>query len=176
MNIQLVAAVDRQGALGKNGTMAWYIPQELRHFKVLTMGGVLIMGRVTFESIGRPLPGRVSIVVSSKPAPETHPDTYWVSSIDAALSMAHQEFPERQVWVGGGAKVYAQMLDKASTIHLSSVPLSIEGADAYFPALDPLQWTCVETNDIVDGAQNKLLFTYRRYARAKVDSEKSGDA
>lgn len=167
MDIQLVAAVDREGALGKNKTMAWYVPQELRHFKALTMGGVIIMGRVTFESIGRPLPGRVSIVVSSKPStsPATHPDTYWVESMGDALAMARREWPEKPVWIGGGANVYAQMLDKATTVHLSFMPLTIEGADVFFPPLDPAVWVSVETKEVFDDAEHRLLFTYHRYER-----------
>lgn len=167
MDIQLVAAVDRQGALGKNGTMAWYVPQELRHFKALTMGGVIIMGRVTFESIGRPLPGRVSIVVSSKTAaaPATHPDTYWVDSIEAALALAARDWPERKVWIGGGANVYAQTLDQATAVHLSFMPLTVEGADVFFPPLDPSKWVSVETREVLDEADNRLLFTTHRYER-----------
>lgn len=171
MDIQFVAAVDRQGALGKNGTMPWYVPQELRHFKTLTMGGVIIMGRVTFESIGRPLPGRVSIVVSSRPAPSpapaTHTDTYWVESIDAALALAQTNWPERKVWIGGGAQVYAQLLNKASMVHLSFMPLTIEGTDVFFPPLDPAQWSCVEVHDVVDETDQRVLFTYHRYERRK---------
>ncbi len=105
MNIQLVVAVDNQGALGKNKTMAWYIPQELRHFKALTMGGVIVMGRVTFESIGRPLPGRVSVVVSSNAPPDQlPPDTHWVASIQEALALATAQYPDKTVWIGGGAR------------------------------------------------------------------------
>ena len=169
MNIQLVAAVDRQGALGKNGTMAWYIPQELRHFKALTMGGVIIMGRVTFESIGRPLPGRVSIIVSSKsPGPATHPDTYWVESMEAALALAQRDWPERNVWIGGGAKVYKQMLEKATAVHLSFIPVTVEGADVYFPPLDPSKWISVESKSVMDDTNRRVLFTYHRYERKAV--------
>lgn len=167
MDIQLVAAVDQKGALGKNGTMAWYVPQELRHFKALTMGGVIIMGRVTFESIGRPLPGRISIVVSSKSslAPATHIDTYWVESIEAALALAQRDWPERKVWIGGGASVYEQMLEKASAVHLSFMPFAIEGADVFFPPLDPTQWALVAENKVFDETHKRTLFTYHRYER-----------
>ena len=80
MDIHMIAAMDGQGAIGKDGTMAWYVPQELHHFKKLTMDGVLIMGRVTYESIGRTLPGRVSIIVSrgANPGHEAAPNMHWV--------------------------------------------------------------------------------------------------
>lgn len=170
MDIQLVAAVDQNGALGKNGTMAWYVPQELRHFKTLTMGGVIIMGRITFESIGRPLPGRVSIVVSSKPslAPATHPDTYWVKSIEAALALVERDWPDRKVWIGGGANVYAQMLARASAVHLSFMPFTIEGADVFFPPLDPTRWASIAVNTVLDETHKKTLFTYHRYERKTI--------
>lgn len=166
MNIQLVVAVDNQGALGKDKTMAWYIPQELRHFKALTMGGVIVMGRVTFESIGRPLPGRVSVVVSSRVPPEQlPPDTHWVTSIEEALALASAQYPDKTIWIGGGANVYAQMLDRAQRVHLSRIPLTVEGADAFFPALDSAQWKLVSSQDVLHESDARVLFTYQQYER-----------
>lgn len=168
MTIQFIAAVDQAGALGKNGTMAWYIPQELRYFKSLTMGGVIIMGRVTFESIGRPLPGRVSIVVSSKPAPGTHPDTFWVTSLEEALTLAKKCYPDRTVWIGGGASIYQQALPLVDTIYLSQIPLKVQGADVFFPELNPLWWSLVESQDVMDNTNENVLFTTQRYQRKHV--------
>ena len=166
MNIQLVVAVDNQGALGKDKTMAWYIPQELRHFKSLTMGGVIVMGRVTFESIGRPLPGRISVVVSSRMAPDVlPPDTHWVASIEDALALAAAQYPEKPIWIGGGANVYAQMLPKAKRVHLSRIPLTVDGADAFFPTLDPTHWTLASSQDVLHESDARVLFTYQQYER-----------
>lgn len=168
MTIQLVAAVDQAGALGKDGTMAWYIPQELRYFKSLTMGGVIIMGRVTFESIGRPLPGRVSIVVSSKPAPETHVDALWVNSLEEALNLARKCYPERKIWIGGGASIYQQALPLADVVYLTQVPLTVDGGDVFFPKLNPLWWTLADSQDVMDATDEKVLFTTQRYQRNHV--------
>lgn len=167
MKIQLIAAVDCQGALGKNGSMAWHVPQELSHFKKLTMSGVIIMGRVTFESIGRPLPGRTSIVISRKPshALETHDNTYWVPSIDAALALAQKQWPERNVWIGGGATIYEQLLEKATDVHLSCIPLRVDEADVFFPPLDPAVWISIATNEVLDEADKRVLFVYQHYKR-----------
>lgn len=166
MNIQLVVAVDNQGALGKDKTMAWYIPQELRHFKALTMGGVIVMGRITFESIGRPLPGRVSVVVSTQAPPaQLPPDTHWVASMEDALALAASQYPDKTVWIGGGANVYAQMLGRAQRVHLSRIPLTVEGADAFFPTLDSAQWSLVSSQDVLHEADARVLFTYQQYER-----------
>ena len=168
MNIQLVVAVDNQGALGKDKTMAWYIPQELRHFKSLTMGGVIVMGRVTFESIGRPLPGRISVVVSSRMAPDVlPPDTHWVASIEDALALAAAQYPEKPIWIGGGANVYAQMLPKAKRVHLSRIPLTVEGADAFFPHFDPGEWRETAREAHQADARNDFAFEFADYERLR---------
>lgn len=164
MDIHIIAAIDIAGALGKDKTMAWYVPQELRHFKKMTMDGVLIMGRVTFESIGRSLPGRVTIVVSSNPAPKHYPDTHWVTSMNEAIMFATAVYSGRRIWVSGGENVYSQMIDKVTHLHISRMPFKVDAPDAFFPSIDTDIWECVATKEVLekDGA---LLFTTFEYKR-----------
>lgn len=162
----MIAAMDGQGAIGKDGTMAWYVPQELHHFKKLTMDGVLIMGRVTYESIGRTLPGRVSIIVSrgANPGHEAAPNMHWVTSLCEALSLASCVYTGKKIWIAGGASVYEQMMPKSSFLSISRLPFTIDHPDAFFPEIDPVQWLLIKEEDFFDMA-NVLLFTSSTYKR-----------
>ena len=126
MRLAIIAAVARNRAIGKGGTLPWHISEDLRRFKRLTMGHAILMGRKTFASIGRPLPGRRNVVLSSHPLladVETYP------SLDTALSaLADQE----RVFVIGGGQLYAQLLERADEIYLTLVHTDAE-ADTFFP-------------------------------------------
>lgn len=125
--IQVIAAVARNGVIGANGKMPWRLPADLKRFKQLTMGGALVMGRKTWDSIGKALPGRVSIVVTRNK--EWHaPDALVVNSIEEALTAADGN----DVWVIGGAEIYRQMLPLAETLHLTHIDADYEG-DVKFP-------------------------------------------
>lgn len=127
MQISLVAAMAHDRVIGKDNQMPWHIPAELKYFKELTMGKPIIMGRRTFESIGRPLPGRHNIVLSSS---DTLPDTVTVAgSVEQALSAAGDV---AEVCVIGGGDVYRQFLPKATRLYLTAIDLTVEG-DTQFP-------------------------------------------
>jgi dihydrofolate reductase len=134
--ISLVVAAAENGVIGRGGALPWRLSDDLRRFKALTTGKPVVMGRKTFESIGRPLPGRRNIVM-------TRDDSYQaegcdvVGSPEAALAAA-REAPE--VMVIGGAEVYRQFLPLAGRIHLTRVHAAIEG-DTFLPAIDPALWT-----------------------------------
>ena len=137
MRIVLVAAVARNGVIGNGPDIPWRIPGEQAEFKRLTMGHVLLMGRTTYESIGRPLPGRTTVVLTRDPSWSA--DGVLVAhDLTAALELA-QGLPG-DVMVVGGAQVYAAALAIADEQVLSEVPLSPEG-DASYPAFDRAAWT-----------------------------------
>lgn len=147
----IIAAVDPNMALGCKGHMGWHIPSELQHFKFTTLGGVLIMGRATFDSLGRkPLPGRFTIVVSEHRFDQPASHCAWVGSPAEALDYAQEHAPNQRVWVAGGAKIYQSMLDDAADILLSKVPSTIAEPDVFFPSIDPARWRLVEAHDRVD--------------------------
>jgi dihydrofolate reductase len=136
---ELVAAVAANGVIGRGGQIPWHLPDDLRHFKELTMGHTLVMGRRTFESIGRSLPGRRSIVVSQTLS-EIPPGTQLARSLDDALRLA-AHLPGR-AFVIGGAALYAAALPQVRLIHLTMLDVCIEG-DTFFPPTDRSDWRLV---------------------------------
>ena len=155
--ISLIAAVARNGVIGRDGGMPWHLPEELRHFKATTMGHTLVMGRRTFESIGRPLPGRETIVVTRNPG-QSFEGCHTATSIDAALDLAVSL--GRPVFVAGGGEIYRQTLDRADVIHLTTIHTTVAG-DVFFPVVP-------DTFHLVDETaySTNLDYTYRRYERA----------
>lgn len=138
MAITIVAAVARNGVIGVDGGLPWRLPDDLRRFKELTLGHVLVMGRKTYESIGHPLPGRATIVVTRNPSWDSGSAEVRVAgsvseAIDAAAS------PEREVFVVGGGEVYAEALPLADRLELTWVDAEPEG-DTTFPEVDWSTW------------------------------------
>lgn len=148
MKLTLIAAMARNRVIGHDNRLPWHLPEDLRHFRALTIGKPLLMGRRTWESIGRALPGRTSIVLSTKPMPAL-PGVLGASDLGAALELARRLAPEdaaAECMVIGGAQVYRLTLPCARRIHLTQIEADIEG-DTYFPALEPREWgqtACVE--------------------------------
>lgn len=129
-------AVAANGVIGRDGALPWRLPEDLRRFKAATLGKPVVMGRRTFESIGRALPGRHNIVLSRRDYRPADPAVTVVADLDAALRAAG-DVPE--VMVIGGAEVYALALPLATRVLLTRVEAALEG-DTYFPPLDPRQW------------------------------------
>ena len=122
--------------IGVNNTLPWHLPEDLAHFKATTMGGCLIMGRKTFDSIGRPLPGRRTIVITRNKN-WAHVGCETAGDIDAALVLAAQDL--RPIFVVGGAQIYEQTMALAQRIIVTEVALDVAG-DAVFPAIDLAVW------------------------------------
>jgi dihydrofolate reductase len=148
MKLTAIAAVARNGVIGVAKGMPWNIPEDFRRFKKVTGGSSLIMGRVTFYSIGKPLPGRTSIVISRSdpdaPIGELPPTAdgiptvvLWVHSLEEALQTAASS--ERPVFIGGGAHVYQQAWPYLTELDITEVKASPQG-DAFFPKIDPVEW------------------------------------
>ena len=130
MRLAIIAAVARNRAIGKGGKLPWHIPEDLRRFKRLTMGHALLMGRKTFESIGRPLSGRRNVVLSAHPVAGV--ESY--QSLDEALAaLAGQE----RVFAIGGGQLYAQLLERADEVYLTLVHADPE-ADTFFPPYEKM--------------------------------------
>ncbi|MDB5570118.1 MAG: diacylglycerol kinase [Hyphomicrobiales bacterium] len=137
----LVAAVGRNGVIGGEGTLPWRLPSDLRRFKARTMGKPLLMGRKTFASIGRPLPGRETIVLTRDPgfAP---PGIYVVGDLAAALELAQaraRAMGAKEIIVAGGGDLYAQTIGLAQRLDVTEIDLEPAG-DAFFPFVDPALW------------------------------------
>ena len=151
----IVAAVARNGVIGVEGRLPWRIPDDLARFKELTMGQALVMGRATFESIGRPLPGRSTIVLTRDPD-WAHEGVETASSLVAALDLAASRSEE--AFVAGGAQVYRAGLAVAERMELTEVDAAPEG-DTFFPEVDWMQWR--ET-----GRDTREGFAFVSYERA----------
>lgn len=133
MTLALIAAVARNHVIGVDGKLPWRIPADLERFRNLTLGGTLVMGRKTYDSIGRPLPGRATVVVTRQP--------HWV--VDGVLVARSIEDALARVtgdgWVAGGGEIYAQALPYADRLELTEVDLTPEG-DSWFPRWDRNDW------------------------------------
>jgi dihydrofolate reductase len=134
MIISLIAALATDRVIGMENAMPWHLPGDLAWFKRNTLNKPVIMGRKTFESIGRPLPGRLNIVISSQPG--EHEGVTWVTSVDAALAAAGDV---EEVMVMGGGRVYEQLLPKANRLYLTHIDAEVEG-DTHFPDYEPDDW------------------------------------
>ena len=133
--LELVAARARNGVIGRGDQLPWHLPEDLKNFKRLTLGHPVLMGRRTWDSIGRPLPGRENLVLTTRPdfAP---PGATVVHSLEAALAAAAAAPALRVI---GGAEIYGLCLPRAEVIYLTEVDAEVEG-DVYFPALDAKEW------------------------------------
>ncbi len=152
MAVTIVAAVARNGVIGVDGALPWRLPGDLRRFKDLTMGHTLVMGRRTYESIGRPLPGRRTVVVTRNPDWSAE-GVVVASSVEKALAVAG----DSQIFVVGGAEVYAQALEVADVLELTEVEADPDG-DTHFP---PVRWT--EWREVARLPQDGFSFvTYHR--------------
>ena len=140
--VVLIAAVGRNGAIGVRDGLPWRLPGDLRHFKAETLGKPVLMGRKTFASLGRPLPGRFLVVVSRDPGLALPGGVERAASLEAALARGQAIAAERgagEVMVAGGAEIYRAAMPGADALRLTEVDLA-PAADALFPAVDPALW------------------------------------
>ncbi len=163
MNLSLIVAMDLQGGIGRAGEIPWHLSADLKRFKRLTMGHYLIMGRKTHVSIGRPLPGRVNIVLSR--AANYHPEGCLVSaSLEDALALAQKGGAE-DVFVIGGGQVYAQALNLADRIYLTRVH-TLAHCDTFFPEIDASAWYVVEEQAFPASQNDEYPSTYQVLQRS----------
>jgi dihydrofolate reductase len=133
--IVLVAAMAQGRVIGMAGGMPWHLPADLKHFKAVTLGHPVVMGRRTFESIGRALPGRLNIVVS-RSRPSLPDGVVLADSLDSALAACGDV---EEIMLIGGGEIYRQALDRATRLELTLIDAAIEG-DTFFPEFDPHLW------------------------------------
>ncbi|WP_197526516.1 dihydrofolate reductase [Botrimarina colliarenosi] len=163
----LVVAAAENHVIGNKGELPWRLPADLAHFKRLTMGAPLIMGRKTYDSIGRPLPGRVSIVLTRDTAWRAiHDEVLVAESFDQAIAFADQAETENtdDVFVIGGGEIYRLALLQADRVQLTRVHATVEG-DATFPALDPSEWRLVSSEDHPADQRNEHACTFEVWER-----------
>ena len=169
----LIVAIADNGAIGKNNELLWHISEDLKFFKRTTLGCPVIMGRKTFESIGRPLPKRQNIVVSRRgfEAPE---GVVVVGSLEEAydtvisnLSGNLQEDQPSCLFIMGGGQIYAQALPDMDRLIITHVHTVIEDADTFFPAIDPAVWQVAERSELMTDPETGYNFEFVTYCRAR---------
>lgn len=163
MRISLIGAMGERRVIGAGGKIPWHLPADFKHFKEITTGHPVIMGRKTFESIGRALPGRTNIIITRDAA--YHADgVVVVASPEAALAAARGAEGADEAFVLGGGEVYKLFLEQADKVYLTEVLGSFEG-DAFFPELDGEEWNLIEEKKNDKDEKNPFDFTYLTYER-----------
>ncbi len=157
-SLSLIVATDRRNGIGINNTLPWRLPEDLAFFKRTTSGHAIIMGRKTFDSIGRPLPNRRNIVVTRNPA-WTHEGVQRAGSLDEAVRLAG----DGEVFVIGGAQIYVEAIRVAERLIVTEIDANYE-CDAFFPAIDPALWQEVsrEPHRSDDNGWNYSFVIYQR--------------
>jgi dihydrofolate reductase len=168
MKLSLIVATANNNAIGRNNELPWHLPQDLKYFKSVTLGKPVIMGRKTFESIGKPLPGRTNIVVTRQ-KDWKFPGVLVAKSVEDALDIGKQFRNEQdslaeELMVIGGAEIYRHALPIANRVYLTRIEVNVDGADAYFPELEKLQWMLVSElpGDTAANLKHKFLVFERK--------------
>lgn len=159
----LVAALDRNRAIGRGNAMPWHLPDDFRHFKRLTLGKPVLMGRRTAEAIGRALPGRTNLVLT-RSGRVPFDGMQAVDSLGAAIALAQQERAAELCVIGGG-EIYTLTLPQADVLQLTHVDTEVENADAFFPAWDARQWREVSREAHAADARHAHTFEFVEYRK-----------
>jgi dihydrofolate reductase len=164
MRISLVVAAARNGVIGHRGEIPWQLPDDQRFFRKLTTGNIIVMGRKTFESIGKPLPSRTNLVLSRS-------DLSHIEGIHTFRRLRDAEDWARdrlasELFVIGGEAVYREAMPDADRIHLTRVEAEPEG-DAYFPEIDQTRWQCIHRDPRKADARHAIDFSFETWERRR---------
>lgn len=161
MNINIIVAASENNVIGVDNRLPWHLPADLKYFKQLTTGHAIIMGRKTFDSIGKPLPNRRNLVIT-KSKTFSHEGITVVNSIDNAIEACETE---ENVFVIGGETIYAQMLSITHQIYLTRVHVKVENGTAFFPSLNPDEWELTSSDAHTKDEKNAWAYTFEVYKR-----------
>jgi dihydrofolate reductase len=166
MNVVLLAAVAQNGVIGRGNALPWRLKSDMQHFRGVTMGKPVVIGRKTYLSIGKPLQGRTTIVVSRDPA-FAAPGIVVAPSLDAALAVARGDALRRganEIFIAGGADIYGQALLAAARLVITEVHKHVDG-DTYFPVIDPAAWREVARDEYEPAIGDEASFALVVYER-----------
>jgi dihydrofolate reductase len=165
--LALVVAVAQNGVIGKENGLPWHISSDLKRFRALTMGKPLLMGRKTFESIGRPLPGRETILISRDPTFVPPLGIYHASSIDAALALAAaraEAMKADEIIIAGGSEIFAALLDRTERMYVTFIDAAPKG-DVFFPPVDWSDWQEIHREDHLPQKGDDAAFSFVDFVR-----------
>jgi dihydrofolate reductase len=160
--ITIIVARAENGVIGRDGTLPWHIPADLKRFKALTMGHPMILGRRTYDSVGFPLPGRPTIVITRQ-AGWSAPGVIVTHTLDEALERA-RELDGDEIFIGGGEEIFRLALDRADRIYLTRIDQDFPG-DTFFPEFDASAWRIVEREDHPATEARPYAFSFLTYEK-----------
>ena len=164
MIISLIVAMDEKGGIGKDNQLPWHIRSDLQRFKSLTMGHHLVMGRKTYETIRKPLPGRKMIVVTNNTS--YHPNGCFIAnSIKEAIQFADRN-DETEVFIIGGGDIFKQSIDIANKMYITNVHAQVD-ADVFFPAIDFTSWELIWSEVIIRDKKDSFESDFKIFVRNK---------
>ena len=162
--ISLIVAIAENGEIGKDNQLLWRIRDDLKLFKATTKGHVVIHGRKSFESIGKPLPNRSNIIITRNTEYEPN-GAFLTHSLDEALSLADKLEQNNEIFILGGAEIYRQSLPKIDKLYISHVHASFEDADTFFPEFDLNQWKLKIKKSFDQSDVNEFAFDFCEYTK-----------
>ena len=154
MTVSIIVAIAENNAIGKNNQLLWHMPNDLKHFKDVTSGRSIIMGRKTFDSVGKPLPRRRNIVVTRQDI--TIPGCEVVKSVEDGLALC---VGDDEVFIGGGAEIYKLAMHLTDRIYLTIIHKNFD-ADTFFPEIDKSEWKEVKREDFEPDEKNPLPYSF----------------
>jgi len=163
MKISLIVAISENNAIGKDNQLLWHIRDDLQLFKRTTLNHVIIMGRKSYESIGKPLPKRTTVIITRQSDYQV-PGTIVFNSLERALE--YFKGKEDVVFITGGGEIYKQSMPYVNEMHISHVKTTVDDADTFFAEVDYSEWQVVEEETYEASEVNEHGFTYKRYLKA----------
>ncbi len=167
MIVSFIVAASENNAIGKDNALPWHLPEDLKFFKKTTMGKPVMMGRKTFESLGKPLPGRLNIVLTSNKDLTVPDGVLVINDIDTAVERLQNEQVEEGFIIGGG-KVFAETMGIADRIYLTRIACTIADADAFFPDIDHTHWKLTWEEPHNADEKHKYDYTFQQYDRIEL--------
>lgn len=159
--ISLIVAMDKNRVIGVENKLPWHLPADLKRFKDLTLGHHIVMGRKTFESIGKPLPGRTNVVITRQSDYRPQGCTV-VHSLEAAMMTSQGD---SEVFIIGGGELFKQALSFADKVYVTLIDTAVPRGDAYFPDLEKSNWQLLEKTECEPDGKNKFKYSYLTYLK-----------
>ena len=163
MILSFIAAIDEHNAIGKGNQLPWHLPEDLKFFKRTTLGKPVLMGRKSYESLGKPLPGRLNIVIS-KQGVQLPEGVLLYNDLQSALDRLQQE-PVDEGFIIGGGQIFTLAMGLVDKMYLTRVHTTIDGADAFFPEIDHTHWKMIHEEAHHADEKHKYDYTFQQYER-----------
>lgn len=167
MIVSFIVAVSENNAIGKDNILPWHLPEDLKFFKRTTMGKPVMMGRKTFESLGKPLPGRLNIVVTTNKDFSVPEGVLLYNNLEEAVERLQQE-PVEEGFIIGGGQIFAETMEAADRMYITRVACTIDDANAFFPDIDHTHWKLTWEEPHHTDEKHKYDYTFQQYDRIEL--------